>query len=158
MLEEADRLMLLLENLLDKYESNFAWKPKVNKLCFNSFYEEMKYLEGCIGKAESVKDLVNLDGQMELLSSNDKGKDELLQQKDSTEPLINEGSNIIGEETFMSYEREFVPVKDKEYFVYLESQVKNDGQAFGTVKRTKNQISILIERDEIVSQKTLVSD
>ena len=79
MLEDADREMLLLENLLEKYESNCEWKPQVNKPCFNSFYEEMKYLEGCIGKAESVKDLFSLDGQMELLSSNDKGKNELLQ-------------------------------------------------------------------------------
>ena len=107
-LEEAGREMLLLENLLEKSESNCAWKPQVNKLCFNIFYEEMKYLEGCIGKDESVKDLVSLDGQMELLSSNDKGKYELLQQKESTESLINEGNNIIGEETTMSYEREFV--------------------------------------------------
>ena len=58
----------------------------------------------------------------------------------------------------MSYEREFVHAEDKEDLVYLESQGKNDGQAFGTVTRTENQNSILIERDEIVSQKTLVSD
>ena len=76
--------MLLLENMLEKSESNCEWKSQVNKLCFNSFDEEMKYLEGCIGKDESVKDLISLDGQMELLSSNDKGKDELLQQKEST--------------------------------------------------------------------------
>ena len=74
----------------------------------------MKYLEGCVGKDESVKDLVSLDGQMELLSSNDKVKDELLQQKESTESLINQGNNLIGEEIVMSYEREFVPVEDKE--------------------------------------------
>ena len=79
MLEELDREMLLLENLLEKSESNCEWKPQVNKLCFNSFDEEMKYIEGCIGKDESVKDLVSIDGQMELLSSNDKGKDEVLQ-------------------------------------------------------------------------------
>ena len=58
----------------------------------------------------------------------------------------------------MSYEREFVPTKDKEYLVYLESQGKNDGQTFGTATRTENQNSIMIERDEIVSQKTSVSD
>ena len=108
MLEEADMEMLLLENLLEKSESNCEWKPQVNKLCFNNFDDEMKYLEGCIGEDESVKDLVSLDGQMELLSSNDKGKYELLQQKESTESLMNEGNNLIGEETVMSYEGEFV--------------------------------------------------
>ena len=51
----------------------------------------------------------------------------------------------------MFHEREFVPAEDKEYFVYLEIQVKNDGQAFGTVTRIENQNSILTERDEIVS-------
>ena len=94
-------------------------ESQVNKLCFNSFDEEMKYLKECIGKDESVKDLVSLDGQMELLSSNEKGKDELLQQKESTKSLINEGNNLIGEETVMSYEREFVPAEDKENLVYL---------------------------------------
>ena len=58
-LEEADRDMLLRENLLEKSESKYEWKPQVNKLCFNSFDEEMKYLEGCIGKDESVKDFVS---------------------------------------------------------------------------------------------------
>ena len=76
----------------------------------------------------------------------------------STESLINEGNNLIGEETVMSYEREFVPAKDKEDLVYLESQGENDGQTFGTVTRTENQDSILTERDEIVSHKNLVSD
>ena len=47
-------------------------------LCFNSFDEEMKYLEECIDKDESVEDLVSLDGQLGVLSSNDKGRDELL--------------------------------------------------------------------------------
>ena len=77
-LEEADRKMLLLENLLEKPESNYEWKPQVNELCFNSVDEEMKYLEECIGKDESVKDLVSLDGQMKLLSRNDKSIYELL--------------------------------------------------------------------------------
>ena len=58
----------------------------------------------------------------------------------------------------MSHEKEFFPAEDKEDLVYLESQGKNDGQTFGTVTRTENQNSILTERDEIVSQKTLVSD
>ena len=58
----------------------------------------------------------------------------------------------------MSYERGFVPAEDKEDLVYLESQGKSDGQAFGIAIRTENQNSILTERDEIVSRKTLVSD
>ena len=58
----------------------------------------------------------------------------------------------------MYYEREFVPIEDKEDLVYLESQGKNHGQTFGTSTRIENMNSILIERDEIVSQKTLVSD
>ena len=40
--EEADREMFLLENLLENSESDCEWKPQVNKLCFNSFDEEMK--------------------------------------------------------------------------------------------------------------------
>ena len=79
MLEEADKEMLLLENLLEKSESNCEWKPQVNKLCFNSFGEDMKYVERCIDKDESVEDLVSVDGQLGVLSSNDKGRDELLQ-------------------------------------------------------------------------------
>ena len=58
----------------------------------------------------------------------------------------------------MYYEREFVPAEDKEDLVYLESQGKNDGQNFGTSTRKENHNSILTERDEIVSHKTLVSD
>ena len=61
-LEEDDGEILFLENLLEKSESNCEWKPQVNKLCFNSFDEEMKHLEGCIGKDESVKNLVSLYG------------------------------------------------------------------------------------------------
>ena len=38
-LEEADREMLLLDNLLEKSESNCEWKPQITKLCFNSFDE-----------------------------------------------------------------------------------------------------------------------
>ena len=102
--------------------------------------------------------IVSLDGHLEVLSSNDKSRDELLQKKESTESLINEGSNLIGEETIMSYEREFVPAKDKEDFAYLESHGKNDGQTFGIATRSENYNSILTERDEILSQKTLVSD
>ena len=94
MLEEADMEMLLLENLLEKFESNCEWKPHVNNLCFNSFDESMKYLAECIGKDGSVEDLVSLDGQLGVLSSNDKGRDELLQQKGSTESLINEDKNL----------------------------------------------------------------
>ena len=110
--------MLLLKNLLEKSESNCEWKPQVNNLCSNSFDEEMKQLEGCIDKDESGKDPVSLDGQLEVLSSNDKGRDELLQKKESTVSLINEGINLIVEETVMSYEREFVPIVDKEDLVY----------------------------------------
>ena len=69
-------------------------------------------------KEESGKDPVSLDGQLEVLSSNDKGRDELLQKKESTVSLINEGINLIVEETVMSYEREFVPIVDKEDLVY----------------------------------------
>ena len=136
--KESGREMLLLENLLEKYVSNCEWKPQVNKLCFNNFDEEVMFLEVCINKYESVKYLVHLDEQMELLSSNEKIEDELLQQKESTESLINEGSNLIGEETVMSYEREFVPAKDKEDLVYLESQGKIDEQTFRTATRTEN--------------------
>ena len=81
-----------------------------------------------------------------------------MQQKKSTESLINEGNNLIGEETLMSYEMEFFPSEDKEDLVYLEIQGRNDGQAFGTVTRTKNHNYILTEMDETVSQRILFSD
>ena len=61
-LQEDEREVLLLENLLEKYESNYEWKPQVDKLCFNNFDEEVMFLEVCIDKDESVKDLVRLDG------------------------------------------------------------------------------------------------
>ena len=77
---------------------------------------------------------------MELLSSNDKREDELLQQKESTESLINEGNNLIREETVMSYEKEFVLDEDKEYLVYLESQGKNDGQTLGLSQKQRIRI------------------
>ena len=150
--------MVLQEKLLDKSEFNCEWKPQVNNLCFNSFGEEMKYLGECIGKDESVEDLVSLDGQLGVLSSNDKGRDELLQQKESTQSLISEDNNLIGEETVMSYEREFVPGVDKENLVYSKSQSKGNRQTFGTVTEVRNQNSILTKMDATVSQRILFSD
>ena len=47
-------------------------------ICFNSFDEEMKYLEECIGKDESGKDSVSTDRKMEVFPRNDKIRDELL--------------------------------------------------------------------------------
>ena len=61
-LEEANRDMLLLENLLEKSYSNWKLEPYVNNLCFNSFDEEMKYLERCIDKYEGVKYFISIDG------------------------------------------------------------------------------------------------
>ena len=61
-LEEDEREVLFLENLLEKYESNYEWKPQVDKLCFNNFDDEVMFLEVCIDKDESVKYLVRLDG------------------------------------------------------------------------------------------------
>ena len=43
-LEEADNEILLLEILLEKSESDCELESRVNKLCFNSFDEELKYL------------------------------------------------------------------------------------------------------------------
>ena len=65
----------------------------------------MKYLEECIGKAESRKDPVSLDRQMGVFPSNHKVKDKLLQQKGFVKSLINEGNNFIGSETIMFYMR-----------------------------------------------------
>ena len=113
MLEEDDREILLLENLLEKSESNCEWKPQVNKLCFNSFDEKMKYLEECIGKDESGKDPVSPDRQMGVFPSNDKFKEKLLQQKGFVKSLINEGNNFIGSEKIMFYMRELVLDEDK---------------------------------------------
>ena len=77
-LEEADREIYLLENLLGKSESNCEVELQVNKLYFNSLEEEMKYLEERLRKDESVKDSVSLDREMELLSSNDEDKEDLV--------------------------------------------------------------------------------
>ena len=73
MLEEVEREILLLENLLKESESNCELEPQVSKLCFNNFDEEMKYLEERISKDESVEDSVRM------LPNSDKGKDNLLQ-------------------------------------------------------------------------------
>ena len=85
-LEEAARKILLLENLLKESESNYELEPQVSKQCFNNFDEEMKYLEECIGKDESVEDSVRV------LSSSSKGKEKLWQQKGLVKSLVNEGS------------------------------------------------------------------
>ena len=71
---------------MKEFESNCELEPQVSKLCFNSFDEEMKYFEECIGKGGSVEDSVRV------LPSSDKGKDKLLQQKGFVKSLINEGS------------------------------------------------------------------
>jgi hypothetical protein len=60
-LEEDNKEILLLENLLKESESNSELEPQVNELCFNSFDEEMRFLEECIGKDAIDKDSVNLD-------------------------------------------------------------------------------------------------
>ena len=44
----------------------------------------------------------SLDGQLEVLSSNDKGEYELLQQKEPVKSLINEDNNLIGENIVLS--------------------------------------------------------
>ena len=58
----------------------------------------------------------------------------------------------------MSYERDFVLAVDKEDLVFLDSQSKGNRKTFGTVTKVRNQNSILIEMDEIVSQRILFSD
>ena len=63
-LKEADKEILLLENLLEKSESNCELEPQVNELCFNSFDEEMRFLEECIGRYAVVKDSISLDRKM----------------------------------------------------------------------------------------------
>ena len=145
-LEEAESEILLLEILLEKFESDCELESRVNKLCFNSFDEELKYLQECIGKYEIVKDSVSLDKQMGMLSSNDKGKYELLQQKGSTQSLINEGIDLIEEdETIMSRMKEPVVVKDREQLVCFNSQEKTVRQTSRVVIEMGNQNSILIK-------------
>ena len=111
LLEEADKEILLLENLLDKSESNCELEPQVKELCFNSFYEEMRFLEECIGRYAVVKDSISLDRKMGVLLSNDKGKDKLLQQKGFFKSLFNKGNISIGRETIMSHMKVPVIVK-----------------------------------------------
>jgi len=138
-LEEADREVYLLENLLVKSQSNRELEPRVNQLCFNSFDEEMKYLEECIGKDVVVNDSVSLDRLRGVLPSSEKSKDKLLQQKGFVKSLINEGNSLIGEETIMSYEREFALDQDKEELACLNGQKKNDGQTSRVVTGVKNR-------------------
>jgi hypothetical protein len=59
-LEEAEREILLLENLLKKSESNWKLGLQVEKLCFNNLDEEMKYFEEHIGNYEGIKDSVEV--------------------------------------------------------------------------------------------------
>ena len=85
-LEEADREILLLENLLKESELKYELEPQVRNLCFNSFDEEMKYFEECIRKYESVEDSIRV------FPSSGKGKEKLWQQKGWVKSLVNEGS------------------------------------------------------------------
>ena len=119
----------------------------------------MKYLEGCIGKDESVKYLVSLDGQMELLLRNDKGEDELLQQKESIESLLNEGNNLIEEdETIMSRMKEPVVVEDKEQLACLNGEEKTMRHTSRAVTVVGNHNTILMKEEEVVSQEDGFSD
>ena len=72
MLEEAEREILLLENLLKESESNCELEPQVSKLCFNNFDEEMAYLEDCITRDKNIEDLVRV------FPNGDKSEDKLL--------------------------------------------------------------------------------
>jgi hypothetical protein len=59
-LEEAEREILLLENLLKKSESNWKLGLQAEKLCFNNLDEEMKYFEEHISNDEGIKDSVGV--------------------------------------------------------------------------------------------------
>lgn len=59
-LEEAEKEILLLENLLKKSESNWKLGLQVEELCFNNIDEEMKYFEEHIGNDEGIKDSVGV--------------------------------------------------------------------------------------------------
>jgi hypothetical protein len=59
-LEEAEREILLLENLLKKSEPNWKLGLQVEKLCFNNLDEEMKYFEEHIGNDGGIKDSVEV--------------------------------------------------------------------------------------------------
>ena len=89
-----------------------------------------------------------------MLSSNDKGEDELLQQKESIESLISEGNNLIEEdETIMSRMKEPVVVKDKEQLACLNFQEKTVRQTSRVVIEMGNQSSILIKNETKVLQR-----
>ena len=79
MLEEDEKEILLLENLLNEFESDCELEPRVNELCFNNFDEEMRFLEECIGKDAVFKDSVSLDRKIGVFPSSDKEKYGLLQ-------------------------------------------------------------------------------
>jgi hypothetical protein len=59
-LEEAEREILLLENLLKKSEPNWKLGLQVEKLCFNNLDEEMNYFEEHIGNYEGIKESVEV--------------------------------------------------------------------------------------------------
>ena len=109
----------------------------------------MRFLE-CIGKDAVVKDSVSLDRQVGVFPSNDKRKDELLQQKGFTKSLFNEGSISNGCETVMSHLRELVLDEDKEELACLNGQRKTD--------EIENHNFILMKSDEAVSQRDWTCD
>jgi len=157
-LEEADKEILLLENLLRESESSCELESQVNKLCFNSFDEEMKFLEECIGKDAIVKDSVSLDSQMGVFPSNAKDQMELLQQKEFTKSLFNEGNISNGSETIMSHMTELVIEEDREKLAFLSSQKKDVGQTSRVVTSMEDQNSILMKSEEVVSQRNWICD
>jgi len=94
MLEEADREILLLENMLREFDSRHELKPQVNNLSFSDFDEEMRFHESCIGKEVNKKDSTNLEGQKEMSQNNDK-------EKDSNEEEDGEDMSHIDEKTVL---------------------------------------------------------
>ena len=92
-----------MENLLEKSESNCELEPHVNEICFNSFDEEMRFLEECIGIYAVVKD------------------------------SINKGNISIGRETIMSHMKVPVIVKDMKKLACMNDQEKTVEQTFGIV-------------------------
>lgn len=118
----------------------------------------MKFLEECIGKDAIVKDSVSLDNQMGVFPSNAKDQMELLQQKEFTKSLFNEGNISNGTKTVMSHMRELVIEEDREKLACLNGQRKIVGQTFRTVTELENQNFILMKSDKVVSQRDFLSD
>ena len=68
-LEESEREIILLKNMLKESNSSYELRPRVNELCFNNFDEMVMFCEECIVRDASKN---YSDRQMEVLHNSGK--------------------------------------------------------------------------------------